>query len=317
VLLAFVGSLSGNAQSTIRYSGPQHIIIPLDRTAALDVDDDGLADFGFGAELLTTFDTSEAFLICSVHAGAGRQFLASGQYAFFQPIGAVVAEARGLTGEWQDDAGLTVTKLGSSTWSGSLGQLGNGYLGIRLSAADGWHYGWIHVRLPLPVDFVSGAGGFTPIVLDSAYETRPGTPILAGDVGSGSDSVQFVVDFRNPDGTPRGLGQYRSTGLFILTGNTFRYEIYLAGAFSLADLRGPASQQSRARPVSSLANPVFYTLPPSIPFGMPLQFSFFFGELTLSHPQLIQLERGAYYFSVDGGKVVGRLFPALPDGTKD
>jgi hypothetical protein len=55
----------------------------------------------------------------------------------------------------------------TSGTNGPLGILGEGYLGVRFSGADGVHYGWVHVV-------------HDRIAMDWAYETRPGVPITAG-----------------------------------------------------------------------------------------------------------------------------------------
>jgi hypothetical protein len=55
---------------------------------------------------------------------------------------------------------------GTSGTNGALATLGEGYLGVRFSSAGGVHYGWVHVR--------------ETVVMDWAYETRLGVPIAAG-----------------------------------------------------------------------------------------------------------------------------------------
>src|ERR1019366_5395004 len=57
-------------------------------------------------------------------------------------------------------------RYGTSGSTGPLATLVEGYLGVRFSSADGMHYGWVHVR--------------QTVVINWAYETRPGVPIRAG-----------------------------------------------------------------------------------------------------------------------------------------
>lgn len=50
-----------------------------------------------------------------------------------------------------------------------------GYIGVRFTATDGIHYGWIQ--------YASDTTGSRGIVYDWAWEATPNTPITAGDVG--------------------------------------------------------------------------------------------------------------------------------------
>ena len=40
-----------------------------------------------------------------------------------------------------------------------------------------------------------------PVIADWAYETRPNTPIRAGETRPDDEPEMFTVDFENPDGT--------------------------------------------------------------------------------------------------------------------
>jgi hypothetical protein len=100
-------------------------------------------------------------------------------------------------------------------------------------------------------------------------------------------------------GTAGGLGT------FVLTGNTLRSELAFAGRFGSVDMRGPAALHANARSLSTLA-------PPLVSWE---GYSGFFGEVTLTHGQIMQLRRGALYAGADGDVVVGRILPVAAPGT--
>lgn len=124
-------------------------------------------------------------------------------------------------------------------------------------------------------------------------------------------SIEFTIDFRNPDGTPHAFGGYRSTGAFVLAGNRLHYELSLVGLFSSAEIRGSALSRARAKTVLDLGPPHIAIHPPCSPLE-PCEpdFTAFFGEGMLSRSQVKHLMSGGYYVSVDDGAVLGRILPA-------
>jgi hypothetical protein len=181
----------------------------------------------------------------------------------------------------------------TNAWAGPLIRTGIGYLGVRFYAPDGLHYGWIRVR---QMSSTIGA----PIIVDRAYETRIDTPIRAGFIGSGGSSRQFTVNFQESEGIP---GQPVNTGTLILTGDTLRCELTLAGSFSTATIGGPSEVHAHAKPFANLGEPLA-----ARQFASSL-FTAFFDDVSLSHSQILQLLRGAIYISVDGGTIVGQISP--------
>ena len=164
---------------------------------------------------------------------------------------------------------------------GPLAEVGVGYLGVRFYAADGLHYGWVRLRL---APFIS--------VVDWAYEGRPNLPICAGMIGSKTDSMQFRVNF----GTQYGIASGNS-GTFILTGNTLRGELTLAGGFSSATIAGPAPPHARGKPLGDLGDPLVART----------NFTSFLGDIALSEGEIKRLLRDVLYVSVDGGILTGRI----------
>jgi hypothetical protein len=188
--------------------------------------------------------------------------------------------------------------LYESGWSGPLGELGVGYLGVRFQAADGLHYGWIRVRLP---GSNLGAGGFpfelTPVAVDWAYETKPNKPIRAGDIDSSREAVQFTVELFNQRHRPFRSAHRLGTGTLILTDNTLRGELTLSGKFSSAEIRGPARIRGKAKAVWNAEQPLLARS----------DYTAFFVGATLSRAEVIQLLRGVLYVSVDDDAVLGRI----------
>lgn len=300
------------SQCTIVYvNGPSFQIPGRYGARGVDINSDGATDFAFWEDgPICTMDVPTSLCIWSFNIGAaGTNELLVSTYALVQSFGSWIGSNPPSGAAWSaPGSGAPLTDLrwgtavpvGTGGWGGSLGALGIGYIGIRFYADDGLHYGWIRIRLPsanlgpqgFPVEIV-------PAVVDWAYGTRPNTSIRAGAIGSDSESIQFTVEFRNLHRPPWHSGQDHSTGTFILTGNTLRGQLGLLGQFSSADIRGPAPFHAKAKPVASLGRPLV-TRP---------DYTAFFGEVTLSHSQIIQLRRGALYVSIDHGAVLGRIVP--------
>lgn len=174
--LVFVPQFAG-AQSTIVYTpGPAFAIPwPFGPSASLDLNQDGVIDFTFSmGPTICTMDVPTSFCSepCYVGIPATNSTLNQDLFAAGIP-----------PGEWIGNAGPsnTVWSAGGSTYlfiswysprdgtsgvRGPIGEQGEGYLGVRFSASDGEHYGWVFVR---------GSS-----VVDWAYEIRPGHAIRAG-----------------------------------------------------------------------------------------------------------------------------------------
>jgi hypothetical protein len=138
--------------------------------------------------------------------------------------------------------------------------------------------------------------------VDWAYETRPDKPIRAGDIGSTRQSIQFTVEFLTPHPRPCHPPQVVGTGSFILTGNTLRSELSLAGQFSSAQILDPNHHRATERLVSDFGQPLVRTSGHTA----------FFHDATLTRSQVNQLLHGAYYMTVDDGTLAARILPAPP-----
>lgn len=314
-LIATVATARG--QSTIVYRSGPSFQIPGFFRSGVDLNGDGAPELQFEADSGCIGSPEGGVVSCEttywLSSSLEAEFVRSGPLAFYAaalPFGIRIGEELPASAQWSGTRSFGGLVRGSwdlshglimvngqpvySSWDGPLGNLGVGYLGVRFRAADGLHYGWVRVRLP-------------GVVVDWAYESRPNTPIRAGDIGTSGDSIQFTVDFRNADGTPHGFGQFRSLGTAILTGNTLRFELDMVGWFSSAALRGPAATHSESKALYDFGQPLIAIHPPCSPLGCDPDFTVFFGEASLNPGQVVQLKRGALYVSLAEGAIVGRI----------
>lgn len=236
-----------------------------------------------------------------VQAAGTNEFLVSGYYSSVQSFGAWIAgdppsraawstpgASALLTDQWWSLYGRdTGAQIVHSGWNGPLAVSGVGYLGVRFYQPDGLHYGWIRALLN------------SPMVVDWAYETRPNTPIRAGDIDSTKDSIQFTVEFLTPHPRPRHPAQVVGTGSLILTGNTLHAELSPAGQFSSAQILDPNHRRPTDRLVSHLGQPLVSTS----------DHTAFFHDVTLTRSQVNQLLHGEYVVSLDGGALSARILP--------
>jgi len=146
----------------------------------LDLDRDGQSDFNISGGSICTasippFCTSSFSISC---LGSNELLLNQISSVILQ-MGVEIGPQPPTNATWSVTTGATLNSIGFGLggygyWAGPLGFAGAGYLGPRISMADGWHYGWIHIRLP-----GSAENGFL-IVEDWAIEPHVDTPILAG-----------------------------------------------------------------------------------------------------------------------------------------
>lgn len=180
LLFLFTGcSNCGWSQSTIAYSAGPAFQIPTPFVpASIDLDRDGSPDFSFiGGLPLCTMDVPTSLCTWSFYVATlgTNGLLVQGSDASLLSAGEWIAPMASSNGVWSSAGNATLLsffwsqRLGTSGSTGPLATLGEGYLGARFYGADGLHYGWVHVRLEL-----------APVVIDWAYETRPGVPIQAG-----------------------------------------------------------------------------------------------------------------------------------------
>lgn len=146
----------------------------------LDLDRDSLPDYSFTGNMVCTasippFCTTTFGIVCL----SSNELLLKNLSSVVLEIGSVIGPQPPTNAVWDVSSGASVNSIGFGVtaynlWYGPLGFIGEGYLGTRMPKSDGWHYGWIRVRLPGPAE-----EGLL-IVEDWAFEPQANTPILAG-----------------------------------------------------------------------------------------------------------------------------------------
>jgi len=189
ILIALV--LHAGAE-VVHTNSPSFEIPFMGGTRSLDLNNDGVADFVFRSEApLATFNVPSSGSSWPFHfdAAGTNQFLLT-DYALVQPSGVLISSNAPAGAKWSTpgaSAPLTtrwMRKNGDTAnegWNGSLGELKDGYLGVRFYASDGLHYGWIHVRLP-KLATEAGNPPLSPAILDWAFEIKTLVPIQTGAV---------------------------------------------------------------------------------------------------------------------------------------
>ncbi len=173
-----------HGQSTIAYfTGPVSSVPGFPATGPIDLNVDGEPDlnFTFGSTLCTAdVPTSACMTPFYLGATSSNQVTVSGNNVWLFPAGTLIGVAGVTNGNWgPPGSSALITTLfwnydrfietSSMRWTDPLASQSDSYLGIRFHAADGVHYGWIHVTLH-----------GSPLLVDWAYETRPNTAIVAG-----------------------------------------------------------------------------------------------------------------------------------------
>jgi len=280
--------------SIVYFSGPsfQFIYGEIQQIGhGFDLDGSGNQDFAFQqgyfictADVPTSGCSSPFYVTAS---GSNAMLIQRFGQATILPFGARIGNPTPTNSTWSNPAqSATVAtyyisqRYNNSGLAGPLADVGVGYLGVRVMGVDGWHYGWIRMKSFPAV-----------VVIDWAYESRPNEPIQAGDIGSRGQSLQFKVDFRGSRNST-----VERTGTFILTGNTLRGELTFAGSFSSADILKSASRGNTVS-IASFGEPL----------AQRIDYTSFFGDMTLSYSEIKQLLRGGLYVRVEEDAALGRI----------
>lgn len=181
-----LGGDTAVAQGTIRYVQP---VEPIYATQGRFIDNFGLRlPLDLNGDMVTDYEFTGNIFGVSVQAqGSNRQlaFLAIppdlGSYLYPLALGETIGATPPLSLAWVDSQTPRHPIPAQSAVSGCVdtgcGGLFLGitaYMGVQFAAQDGMHYGWVRIDAP---SFEGGG-----IILDWAYETRPGEAILAGAV---------------------------------------------------------------------------------------------------------------------------------------
>lgn len=173
--LALQWTQFARAQSTIVYTPGPGFWIPqaYEPSATLDMNQDGTIDFTFSQGLWIgshDYPSSSGIQHVYVELPLPNNVLNQGIYAASVPPGEWIGLPAPADMAWSTHTYAYLFAYwfsdGLSGVYGPIGQQGQGYLGVRFTAGNDIHYGWI---------FVQGAS-----VVDWAYESRPNHPIRAG-----------------------------------------------------------------------------------------------------------------------------------------
>ena len=181
-----------------------HKVIPVNGTASIDINNDGIADFQFSDEpdfwsntLRVVPLTGGAVVLgppISSYAAALKRDVRIGPFAHFSSKGGANLEIsrpeRFTVGSYSHETVTYFTFRGN--W-GSNPQ--NRYLGVKFLIDGETHYGWVRMTVS-----TSMGGGMNATIDSYAYETDPDTPICARE-------VQPCPAPPGDDATPEETGQ--------------------------------------------------------------------------------------------------------------
>ena len=186
-LVAALAVPKANGQGSVVYYDPPDIsvnaIIVSQADADIDIDRDGLTDFSL------RYFSSEFSVIPKTHGAVwalpnNPPDLNRNAVALI--LGSTIPPVSGAGGRWDSGSisalggryGPTLGSISSRAGGRVVGPFAGieGYLGFRLTQADGDHYGWMRL------DMIRGYGGQVVNVSDWAYNTMPGQTLAAGAV---------------------------------------------------------------------------------------------------------------------------------------
>jgi len=190
---------------------PANISITGRDTVAIDLNQDGIADF----ELVTRFcgPHSTCLVIDALVAGNGIRGVGSNAAAGFfgVPVGPGEKSVRGNINSVYGGALMALAgAYGSYSWSaGPWAHTTNRYLGLRVMLNGQTHYGWARLN----VDLLKNGGTITGY----AYETVPNKTIHEGQTHETAGTLASPSNSLNPrnPGTSLGMLARGADGLAI------------------------------------------------------------------------------------------------------
>lgn len=179
--LALVNNCAAD-QTVVYRQGP----IVLDETSPstdLDLDEDGVPDFRFSVGILAGLPSPGAPSTLTPYLDT---FAFNRNDYLLNAEGRIVLKQAGFKfgpktkdGEnWghRDSEAQAIAYASSNTWPGFSGKPPEAVLGIRFLSNGNVHYGWIRLVVPQ-----TNPPSTFPAIADWAYESRPNTPIRAGE----------------------------------------------------------------------------------------------------------------------------------------
>ncbi len=220
LIAASLGAVSVAARGAIVYQDTAAALITT-RTAdcQVDFDLDGSPDVFFRYYEDCDFGPFHQYTDVYVGTAVDRAMIAThaDRFALGMSAGEIIGPSLTFKAtaslQWGEDFACDSSfAYQKGDWLGSCVR----YMGIKVLAADGVHYGWARVE-----NQVGSHTGFR--VLDAAMESRPGVPIVAGDRGG---CVSFMSE---PTGVSTVVGQTLTLSS-VVTGNATSYQWYRDGA---------------------------------------------------------------------------------------
>ena len=219
--------------------------------------------------------------------------------------------------------GAQVTLDGSESTKQGQSSGVDGYVGLRFESGGATHYGWMHIQQDANV----AAGQ----VLGWAYETRPDTPIKAGQWRS---PLAFTATLSGSNEVPPNASTPSPTGSFTLDDSNLPYSVLLPALMTpkSAGIYGPTDPCSTpGRLVTNLnffgimltnlpIAPFDSNVPlecPEQPYPLPIVGCMYQGQVTLTDTQVLELLAGRLCVNAPStayprGELRGAILPATP-----
>jgi hypothetical protein len=162
------------ARRVMSTSNPQRLF-------PLDLNHDGIADFGFSAYYEIGMSSQFGFLRCAESGKYGNRVWGHGAYDAALKVGTRIGPDGKFDAPDHSMALAYSVRLRSGfqgPWANDGKGVKNRYLGFRFTIKGRTHYGW--ARLNVKVGKIKGIVNITAILTGYAYETLPNKAIVTG-----------------------------------------------------------------------------------------------------------------------------------------
>ena len=183
-------ALAQSAEGKIVYT-PAHTVVPFNRTIPIDLNHDGIHDFGIVNETHNTTSPFGDFLGASpLNSGNGIWVVATSRrfdnYAAALRAGVRIGPASTTAKRFQPGPD-TMVSVDTSVNRGPWANVCARYLGLQFLIKGKIHYGWARLNVSVANDAI------TATLTGYAYETVPGKPIIAGKTKGNSTLGQLAM----------------------------------------------------------------------------------------------------------------------------
>ena len=158
---AAMAAISANADAQIVYSGLQNLVVSMNDTVAIDINNDGINDFSFMLDSITN-------KVAKIHnLDASNKWMGSSYVYALQKGNSI----KGSSSSYfrNNYSLLGATWLSGSKVHGYFPGHGNRYVGVNFMIGTEVHPGWIKINIPNNVSQIK--------IIDWAYEQTPNTYI--------------------------------------------------------------------------------------------------------------------------------------------